>query len=85
MNRHLVEAVATALLGIENASDDLVDPDWAVKVLEGIGSPLQQFTAAERSEFTAVLADLEGKLGDDPFYLRWRSFYQNLPFMIWGD
>ena len=85
VNRHLVEALAAAFMGVENASDDDVDPDWAVKVQEGIAHPLLQFSEVERSEFTAVLADLAEELGDDPFYRPWRTFYLELPSMIWGD
>lgn len=66
-----------AVMAIEQASDDEIDPDWAVKVLEGIAAPLDEFSAAERSEFTAVLT----KLATD----RGRSLYQELPFMFWGE
>lgn len=64
-------------MAIEQGSDDEIDPDWAVKVLEGIAAPLDEFSTAERSEFTAVLTELATDRG--------RSVYQELPFMFWGE
>ena len=85
MNRELIEALIAAFMGLENAHDDDVNPDWALKVLEGMCEPLLRLSEADRDLFRAQLRELTVELDDDPFYEPSRRFYTELPAMIGFD
>lgn len=55
VNEILMRAVVEAAAFFELASDQEVDPDSAVKQLEGIGHLLQQLGPDERSELVAFV------------------------------
>ena len=80
--RLLVEVIASAFMSYEHATDADVDPDWAIKVMEGLSATLEQLSAEGRSEFKVDLETLASELPDDPFYDGWRDFYRGLPRML---
>ena len=72
--RLLVEVIASAFMSYEHATDADVDPDWGIKVMEGLSATLEQLSAEGRSEFKVDLETLASELPDDPFYDGWRDF-----------
>ena len=52
----LATAVVDALTFLELSGDDVVDPDSAIKVMENIGSILQQCNPDERSAIQAAVS-----------------------------
>lgn len=78
----LVEAIVSAFMSFEHATDAEVDPDWAVKAMEAVGATLGQLSAEGRSEFKAHLEALASELPDDPFYDRWRNYYHGFPRVV---
>ena len=85
MNRELIEALVAAFIGLEEAHDDDVNPDWVVKILEGMCEPLLRLSDADRDLFKAQLRELAAELDDDPFYEPWRRYYTELPAIIGLD
>jgi hypothetical protein len=74
----LVQGIIDALLFLETAGPDEVDPDSAVRCMENIASSLLELRPADqlalRSHFAAIAAEAE-----DPAY---RDFVRALPDMI---
>ncbi len=77
--------ITNAFMSYEHATDAEVDPDWAVKVMEGLAATLGQLSTEGRSEFTADLEALASELPDDPFYDGWRDFYREFPSVLGWD
>lgn len=57
MNKHLIEAIANLAVFIELSEDDVVDPDSAVKQLEGLAATLGELGPAERRDFARLVTD----------------------------
>ncbi|MBB4908594.1 hypothetical protein [Actinophytocola algeriensis] len=80
-NTLLVRAIVEALMFLEHAEDDEVDPDAAVRGIEVIGHELAALSPADRTEFRLVLARIAETSGDRGHARRARE----VPFMLWGE
>ncbi|WP_309057249.1 hypothetical protein [Streptomyces sp.] len=54
----LAEALVDVLWFIESCEDEQMDPDDAVKVLEGTGHLVSRLSSAQRSEFIDLLGTM---------------------------
>lgn len=81
----LVQAIVTAFMSYDHASDADVDPDWAVKIMENLVDTLNQLSDVDRALFRADLRSLADDLDDDPFYAPWRNYYGDFPRLIGWD
>lgn len=80
-NTPLVRAIVEALMFLEHAADDEIDPDAAVRGIETIGGELDALNHADRAEFRRVLERIAETSGDNGDALRARE----VPFMLWGE
>lgn len=74
----MIRAIIDALLFLENAGLDEVDPDSAVRCMENIASSL---LAMKKSDQLALRADLE-KIANNEQDASYREFVRGLPDMI---
>ncbi|GAB3449787.1 hypothetical protein [Actinophytocola sediminis] len=74
----LVRAIVEALMFLEHAGDDEIDPDAAVRGVEGISHELSAMSDADRAEFRLVLARIAETSGEHGRRAR------EVPFMLWG-
>lgn len=82
----LVQAIVTAFMSYEHASETDVHPDWAVKIMEDLAATLNELSEDDRAVFRSDLESLAADLDDDPLYDPWRDFYRDLPrFIGWDD
>ena len=51
----LVAALVETVVSLELASDDLIDPDFEVDLMETIASTLQEMSDEQRADFTREL------------------------------
>ena len=58
MNQVLMRLVVENIAFLELSSDKAVDPDVAVRELEGIAAQLQRLSASERSEFLRFVREV---------------------------
>ncbi|MFG2440514.1 hypothetical protein [Streptomyces sp. NPDC048508] len=54
----MVEALVDALWFIEGCDHEQMDPDDAVKVLEGVGHLVSELSSGQRSEFVDLLGTM---------------------------
>ena len=81
----LVQAIVTAYMGYDRASDADVNPDWALKMMEDLVDTLSQLPDEDRALFRADLESLTDELEVDPFYDQWRTDYGDFPRLIGWD
>lgn len=81
----LVEAIATAFMSYDHASDADVDPDWAVKIQENLADTMDKLSHADRAQFREDLEALAADLPADPVYDHRRNYYRALPFFLGWD
>ncbi|WP_106615646.1 hypothetical protein [Saccharothrix carnea] len=79
-NTPLVRAIVDALAFVDDAGDDEIEPDTAVKCTEVIGAALDGLTGADRAEFALVLERIATS-ADDPAYA---EYVRSVPFLLWG-
>ena len=79
-NTPLVRAIVEALMFLERAGDDEIDPDAAVRGIEVIGHELDALSQTDRAEFRLVLERIAETSGDSGHAQRARE----VPFMLWG-
>lgn len=77
----LVRAVVEALMFLEHAADDEIDPDAAVRGIEVISHELDALSDVDRAEFRLVLERIAETSGDSGGAQRARE----VPFMLWGE
>lgn len=80
-NEPLVRAIVSALSFLDEAEDDEVDPDAAVKAAEHIVHELLQMSDADRREFEQTVEAIAAASADKPAYA---EYVRKLPFMVWG-
>ena len=78
----LVEAIATAFMSYDDASDAEVDPDWAVKVQENLADTMGKLSDDDRAQFRKDLEALAADLPADPIDDSRRNYYRALPFFL---
>jgi hypothetical protein len=82
MNEHLMRAIIQHAAFLELSGDDVVDPDAAVRELEGLAATLKRLSSSERNafaEFTNRYADSEQKKGQTEEYVNFvRSFPEGI-------
>lgn len=78
-NTPLVRAIVEALMFLEHAEDDEIDPDAAVRGMEVIGHELDALSLADRAEFRLVLERIAETSGGSAQRAR------EVPFMLWGE
>jgi hypothetical protein len=78
MNEHLMRAIIQQAAFLQIIGDDVIDPDAAVRELEGLAETLRHLSAAERKSFVDFAnryADFEQKKGQTEEYVNFvRSF-----------
>ncbi|MCC8245483.1 hypothetical protein [Saccharothrix luteola] len=79
-NTPLVRAIVEALMFLEHADDDEIDPDVAMRGIEGIRHELDALSDVDRAEFRLVLDRIAETSGDSGHAQRARE----VPFMLWG-
>ncbi|MFJ7206945.1 hypothetical protein ACIQWR_25855 [Streptomyces sp. NPDC098789] len=62
----LAEALVGALWFIEGSEDEQMDPDDAVKVLEGVAQLFGALSDAQRQELIDLLGEMAEAASDDP-------------------
>jgi hypothetical protein len=79
----LAEALVDVLWFIEGCDDEQMDPDDAVKLLEGVGLLVSQLSDAQRSEFLDLLKGM-AEAESDPAR---REFLEGFPegFVLLDD
>ncbi|MFE6613611.1 hypothetical protein [Amycolatopsis sp. NPDC057786] len=80
-NTPLVRAIVEALMFLEHAEDDEIDPDTAVRGLEVISHELDALSQADRAEFRLVLERI-AETSEESGYARQA---REVPFMLWGE
>ncbi|WP_223206295.1 hypothetical protein [Streptomyces xanthii] len=60
----VTEALVDVLWFIEGCEDEQMDPDDAVKVLEGVGNLVSQLSSGQRSEFVDLLKTMADRESD---------------------
>lgn len=71
----LAEALVDALWFIEGCDDEQMDPDDAVKVLEGVGHLVSKLSSSQRSAFVDLLGTM-AEAESDPAR---REFLEGFP------
>ena len=61
MNKTVVRALMDCLRFLDLPGDDVVDPDAAVAVMEGVATVLEDLDASEKDELSAVLSEIEAE------------------------
>ncbi|MFI6093043.1 hypothetical protein [Streptomyces sp. NPDC051218] len=64
LTRALAEALVDVLWFIEGCEDEQMDPDDAVKVLEGVATVVSQLSSDQRSEFMDLLGSMAAEETD---------------------
>jgi hypothetical protein len=70
-----MRAVVEACAFLELSSDDVVDPDVAVKQLESLAHLLSQLSDKEKREFVLFTRDEAERVPSDPY----RNFLRHFP------
>lgn len=76
--RPLVEALVTAFLVFEGASDDEIDPRIAVRAMENMSADLLNLDTADQVHIRAVMAGISTQAEEESY----RRFVEELPDMI---
>lgn len=77
----LVEALLAASVGLEQASDTDVDPDWAVKILENFAYHVGQIPSGEVPELLTVFEQI-AIAADQAGNADWARFVRAQPFSL---
>ncbi|WP_186785327.1 hypothetical protein [Streptomyces misionensis] len=64
LTRALAEALVDVLWFVEGCEDEQMDPDDAVKVLEGVAALVSHLSVDQRSEFMDLLASMASEEKD---------------------
>nr|WP_202456296.1 MULTISPECIES: hypothetical protein [unclassified Streptomyces] len=64
MTRALAEALVDVLWFVERCEDEQMDPDDAVKVLEGVAALMSHLSDDQRSEFMDLLGSMASQEND---------------------
>ncbi|MFC4516367.1 hypothetical protein [Streptomyces ehimensis] len=75
LTRALAEALVNVLWFVEGSEDEQMDPDDAVKVLEGVAHLVTQLSSGQRSE----LIDLLGSMAAEEADPSRRAFLEGFP------
>ncbi|AQU65015.1 hypothetical protein [Streptomyces niveus] len=75
LTRALAEALVDVLWFVEGCTDEQMDPDDAVKVLEGVAHLVAQLSSDQRSEFIDLIASMAAKEADPSR----RAFLEGFP------
>ncbi|MFJ6946134.1 hypothetical protein ACISU4_16040 [Streptomyces wuyuanensis] len=75
LTRALAEALVDVLWFVEGCEDEQMDPDDAVKILEGAGHLMTQLSSDQRSEFIDLLGSMAVKETDPSR----RAFLEGFP------
>ena len=79
MNEILMQAVVECAAFLELSGDDVVNPDAAVRQLEGLASTLRELTPPDRIAFTEFVEDLARSELENHGSTRRVQFLQTLP------
>lgn len=75
LTRAMAEALVDVLWFVDGCEDDQMDPDDAVKVLEGVAHLVTQLSSKQRIEFTELL---DAMAAEEPNPSR-RAFLEGFP------
>ncbi|WP_419992681.1 hypothetical protein [Streptomyces boninensis] len=75
LTRALAQALVDVLWFVEGCEDDQMDPDDAVKVLEGVAHLVTQLSSDQRIEFS----DLLGSMAEEEADPSRREFLEGFP------
>lgn len=78
LTRALAEALVDVLWFVEGSEDEQMDPDDAVKVLEGAAHLVTQLSSDQRSEFIDLLGSMAAEEADPSR----RAFLEGFPGRI---
>jgi hypothetical protein len=68
LERALIESLLAFVLILEDLPDDEIDPDTAVRLLEGIASTVQEMDAESRVRFAAIGHDVADAWDGDEWH-----------------
>ncbi|WP_372348248.1 hypothetical protein [Streptomyces sp. KL116D] len=75
LTRALAEALVDVLWFVEGSEEEQMDPDDAVKVLEGVGALVDQLSSDQRAEFIDLLGGMAAEETDPSR----RAFLEGFP------
>nr|QIY67807.1 hypothetical protein HEP85_38990 [Streptomyces sp. RPA4-2] len=75
LTRALAEALVDVLWFVEGCEDEQMDPDDAVKVLDGVAHVVSKLSREQQDEFLGLLATMSRKESDPPR----RAFLEAFP------
>ncbi|MFJ5265821.1 hypothetical protein ACIQAC_35710 [Streptomyces sp. NPDC088387] len=75
LTRALAQALVDVLRFVEECGDDRMDPDDAVRVLEGVAHLVAQLSDDQRTEFVELIASMAAEETD----LSRRAFLEGFP------
>jgi hypothetical protein len=77
--KNLCQAIIWSACFLELSTDDVVDPDSAVKALEDIASALQAATEEEKQAFRRECSEEASRLEKNPSYAKTAEVIRRLP------
>lgn len=78
--KNLCQAITWSSCFLELSSDDIVDPDSAVKALEDIATALQAATEQEKEAFRQQCSEEASRLDKEgPAWVKTAEFIRSLP------
>lgn len=74
----LVNALLAAAAFLEEGTDDMVDPDWAVTTMENMGAALSDVPEDEVAELLAAFEEIAAQ-AERKGQVSWARFVRNQP------
>ncbi|HJD65893.1 MAG TPA: hypothetical protein LFV91_02250 [Rickettsia endosymbiont of Bembidion nr. Transversale] len=58
LNKHLIKIVVDILISLEFCSDDMIDQNYAVQIMENIAAELNLMNKEQKKDFVKILEEL---------------------------
>ena len=79
IHKALLNSLFACLIFLEDAGDDIVDPDAAVRTMEDAAHPLLSLSDDDRRSLVAMIRQLAAEESDDGW---WGDFIRRQPFAM---
>ncbi|MCC8418422.1 MAG: hypothetical protein LN590_02185 [Rickettsia endosymbiont of Glossina mortisans submortisans] len=57
-NKHLIKIIVEVVVSLEFCSDDMINQDYAVQIMESIAAELQLMNKKQKEEFIKIVEEL---------------------------